>query len=1680
MKDGEVRTGAGARLPQAAAAISPSGEELQSVKALYRAGRYLDAWRCSQEIGPLASWRGEEARITAGRLARVLGHQQLAHVCFYRAWKEYPQSSKALYYHARARIGRSGYYRVRLLLEKNRELTDRPGKGHAQWQAFHAMLYSRYRDFERADACIEAALREDPNDAWLHCEYSFVLELEDRYQEALQAIRQAYVIKENYRPALQQEAYLLQLMGHDEEAYELLQRARKKVQSFSLYWQLLDMMMERKAWNQADALLTEIEELSPIRDKYADNWIHARRGEIRYYQGNYPLAIESIARVDSPYYKDICRNLENAIYPPRIKLLQVNFVRQHHDTCGPATMSAILNFLKVEVSQQEIVDSIWYAGTTAYDERKWSLEKGLLVREFALDFDSARQLIDKGIPVALTTEEPDSAHLQALVGYDEARGVFFIRDPYEREYQEFLIDHFLERYAASGPRAFVMLPRERQADLAAIELPQAEQYDALYELKDHLQQHDVEAARETLCDVEQRWPGSRMAAQCTWTLACYESNVPAALQAVDRLQAMYPEDDALQLRRQRLMSNMGQNRERRQLLAESWSGGGNMHQSLLQEYIDLCADDGRDNHFTRELLWDMLRRFPQSAPAYYCLAGIQWDEREFERAIETFRMAACLDYLNESYALAYFKAGRLRGQEKEAMEWLHHRYERHRQRSSSPAITLFRACEFMDQEARGIEFLYKAMERRDDDGDLKLFLLDQLGNLGRLEEAEKLLLESRGKVRESDWLMSRAELLELQQDFSGALAVWQQVTERLPLNVYARERYTRLLASLEGRGSVLAYMRRLVAEHADNPDYHRLLLQWSDDEPPSETEPVFRQLLILDPANVWAHRNLAINLMEQGKVEAALEQLDLAQKIEPNKPNIRILKGDAWRQLGNMQRAAELYREAIALSVDATSAYERLLGCATDAVQRRQDLDFIHQQLVSQTINDDAMLAFRSVATSILSAEEVYEHLHQGWQARPDSWYSWAALIEQCQDMRLFDEAEKYAADAVASFPFLPRLWLMRARNYRLQGDFAVERQHLQKALEINPNYAIAVRQLSENYSNCGEYSEARDLLHHFLKSHQDDSRAHAYLADVLWAMREAELALHHIEQAVRIDPDYPWAWDRLKSWDEAEGEGLRSGQLARELVQRRPGDARAWICLSRVSADTDEALQATRRAIELAPANAEAHQQKLRLLVDTERYEEALKAWEDADSLHGQVEFSIYHPWILRRQGRIDEAVSELQALLQQSPYYDEGWRLLAIWARDNDDNALALQAFARYVELNPGDLDVISDYAALLQAEGENEKALQQLQGAARLQPANGPIVLSLFDLLLDMDRVGEARELMGSMETHLRYTPDGAWVEARLVHLLAREGQMPEAMAQFGRVCRLTENNRWLIDSSIDALNGAGWEEQTSAMLNELMDHLAELGPAVGMVMGERFKQLEEWTLSDERVDFLLQGGEAGTVIVEAWLDYLIDNSHFRDLDRLIRRREQALRSSTNLWGTIGFYYARRGEYDRCCKWMQDWDERDDAPAWALNSLAMSLREKYRFRRSFAVIQQAVELPEDNASDSLRLYAAVESGLRNNWGEFHRWFPLVDPERLNRYDGFIWQLAKAMHHLHSTAATERMGHLRKVRGLVAMAKRDLPEHGRDAVSSIYLLRISYALAGMLGGLPFRLYWWGRIQFS
>jgi cellulose synthase operon protein C len=1532
-------------------ALPPS--VLQEVQGYYNQGLFLQAYHLLSQSKPLQECTANvEEQLLAGRLAYRLGAPRLGQAMHLQAGRRYPQNAEAFYYYAWAIWERQGPLRAWERLQQHPDQQGQQGwttTQRADLLCLEASILGSLRDFDRAEDCLQAAQALEPTLGWLWLTKARILEQQDEYEAALETVEQALVYQPNLAASVGMAAHLLTLLDRPELAGVRLEESLVHLESSDLAWQLGNLQMEHEAYPEAAIAYQRYVELSPLLEPGLQQRLWAVQADLAYALGDCEQTIHFAQQVRVPFYHAVAERLTQLAVAPLSKpvILPVRFIRQHHMTCAPATLAMLTHYWQKPVDHLAIAEAICYEGTSQRDQRTWAEQQGYHVREFRLTWESAIALIDLGIPIAVSTVETNSAHMQAVIGYDSNLQQLLIRDPYIPSLGRVWAPEFLKTYAAFGPRAMVLIPQTESAKLQGVDLPEALQYDALYQLDVALEQHQRDQALTHFKTLQNLDPEHRLAYLGQQALHRYDGDQPQLLKIINALLTQYPDSSPLLRIKLDYLQELSYKQERLDLLA-SICTSPQADPYFWQVYAYEVSDDHRCAHQATRLLRRAIHAHPREAENYYVLANLLWGQQEFTSAFALYRFATCLSIADYRYAQSYFLAARHFRQTDTALQFLERRWQRFGDKSSEPALTLFWAFTQLDQTIRAFKLLKQACQQRPHDGDLWLSAAKAYADFGQIQPARAVLKQAKGKTSRLNWLRAAAHITQLQGNYAKAIQCWQQVLDITPLDIKAIRSLAQLLADTQAPQVGLEFLSQACQRFPHSFTLHQIYLNWLDDQNvPSAIQTaiqVARHLIDIDPHHAWPHRRLVTLLAKQQDFEAASAALEVARRLEPHHLALYYVWGELAVNTGDLDQARHIYHQAIHQSVDADWAIANLLNCCQNPNQRRLALADIYQELVRQVCFGDGLLAYQAEAVSVLEPTELRQQLLEAHQIRPDLWQAWSALIQQHLQLEETEMALTLGLTYTQRFPLLPRAWLDLADIYRQQRDNDGEERALKQGLTISPDWSVALQRLSDLYQRTQRLDAAAQLLQRAITHTPRNVLNYGHLAQLYGQQRRYDQAIAILTQALEIDSSYPWAWSTLQRYSQEINQPEQAENLARKFIQQHPQDPQHWLQLAEIleqPGQHSERLQALDEALKLNPYLVSAYDLKAILLGESAQFGDAIAACEVKIGDSQPVKLQLRRAWLEKIQGNTAEALRRVRAVLKQHPQVTWGWFLMAQLTSDIGDAQGFLEATQQLTRLEPD----VSDYWQFLGRaytwQQDASKAALAYQRAIDCSPGNTAAGLALFDYQVTDKHLAAATATFAQIDPYL--TPaEGSYCQIELAILQQDCAQASHGLLQLCQADSSPDDpqrNR-LLTKGVAAMQGAGWQTEVTELLRPFA-HQSQ--PAVEIVQAwlKATVSTGKWQACETYLTQQPLPRQVQIAAYCAYLEALATPSHHQVALKFINKHRRMLKSTTELWGYTGNTLRKIRAYSQARRWFQDWSKYPDAQAWML----LNLNEVYR---------------------------------------------------------------------------------------------------------------------------------------
>jgi protein O-GlcNAc transferase len=289
---------------------------------------------------------------------------------------------------------------------------------------------------------------------------------------------------------------------------------------------------------------------------------------------------------------------------------------------------------------------------------------------------------------------------------------------------------------------------------------------------------------------------------------------------------------------------------------------------------------------------------------------------------------------------------------------------------------------------------------------------------------------------------------------------------------------------------------------------------------------------------------------------------------------------------------------------------------------------------------------------------------------------------------------------------------------------------------------------LGEAYNTFGEMSKARPEFERAVVLDPRHAQAHVNLAAILLQQGEAQRAVPHLDQAIRLygrRPDAAQAhYLRAKIYSEDRDAAKAAAEL-QQAVELAPEFAEAWSDLgeSRKNlSDGKGALSAFRRSVELVPQNPVAQARLGAYLLDSGAVHEAVEHLDEAVRLDPKNQSALNAlQRALRQDGqaeRAEAAKKQLAELIRQRDEADQ--KLVAATEINNRGAELekagdvrgALEKYRAALDLLPDHVGMRLNLAVALLKLGNWEEGVSQMREALRREPGNTLVQQALEDAL------------------------------------------------------------------------------------------------------------------------------------------------------------------------------------------------------------------------------------------------------------------------------------------------------------------------------------------------------------
>lgn len=1435
----------------------------KSLQSLIDADQFQHALQLAERHwGPWAHWREPAQLKIAIELLMHIGNERAGSALALRAWRRFPNDADFCQYYLFHRLETRGLIVMERELQRLRSVHAQGKYGDTDNILSDAVIALERKDLPHAELLIDQALQKHPDYLWAQRLKVALLDVKEQRDEYLAQAKALYDARQNLATL---NLYVAALRKNNQLslARDVLWAHCPKIQSCRPWRQLMNLCLK----------LHDFEGLARAFDAYQQQVLSADRDELHgqaitwmrllLNQGDIAGAIQALESARGSYAKYLIENLKQAsaadVQPVQ---LPVPHEIQEHLTCAPATMTALCRYFGYEVKQRDIIQAICFDGTPELLERRWLTNHGFSYIERQLTPELCYQLIDAKLPFAFVTTGGMGSHLQAVIGYHKALGVALLMDPSIDVPVEYLLKEGLEAEAAACARALIFVPNDQAHRLEPFQAPDVAMFALWDQFSEARSNRDLLGMQHIAQQFAEQYPKELMSQLVARAMAIELEDEVAIEQVTQQLLQQYPDSVPWRLSQMQSYLNQGHLAKAVEYLQQELAV--RPHYELRLRLFRLIYNLQPYQTLAAEIRQEMERYGSYQAAVYQQLAHHDWHLKNYESATRHYYIACCLDDTNTDNFQSYFRACRFLKRTEQGMALAKQHFDKYAKRSDQPARLLFSLYEQQTQYSQAMAVLEQALSFRPDDIALLEFALSEYLNQSQLDAFSKhlALAESRlPATRYQYWLGRRAEW---DGDHQVAAQHFQPSFAASPLNYTLAVPYLRALKRSGNLSQLKLELDALTAQ----ADAHLVVWDYlADFHPdPAVEQQAIEKLASLFPHNIGRQRNFIRVCLEQQRLAEARERAEQLCAQQPQHVECKMLLARVCRVDQQLDQAEQLLREILLDEIDHDEALAMLFELRPAADWKQQQLDFALAQMTTQTLYGNAIYDFwvhgQAVMTSAqrarLITDVIQPNLHL-WQSRT----VWAWALQSIDVASAIGQLRQCCDD----FPLMPRPFIELAYLYRINQQTEEAIQCYRTALQLNPSWSYASRQLAEFLESQGRYNEVVEVMLQALRYQNTDAVLYGYLADAYRAMNLVELALANLRRAVALDPNYIWAWRTWHDLVKNDKHAMVSLQNSAEAsVNKHPHSVGALRLLADLHQGEPQ-LNYLRRAIDRQPRHVEVHQELLSAELEQGHFDAVFAHLQQyfADAAERPLSIVELHARALADIGNQQAAADLLANYLKHAHAATYYYRKLFGLLENVGDKTRTADFALLLKEREPHDATALCRAGEALEGL-KNDKYHQVIDDCYRrafaLNPADQYIGLTLIDWLQQQQQWADADAALQQLSA---FSTDG-WVLARRVvsAVCQQKGELTQVWRE---LLQVKLNNLWVYETPLLKAS----DEQKLAMLQALQQAISEGSFDMGRVYARQMLALQKEKYHKELEKFMVKS-TMSSGIAGAWYSYL----------------------------------------------------------------------------------------------------------------------------------------------------------------------------------------------------------------
>lgn len=357
-----------------------------------------------------------------------------------------------------------------------------------------------------------------------------------------------------------------------------------------------------------------------------------------------------------------------------------------------------------------------------------------------------------------------------------------------------------------------------------------------------------------------------------------------------------------------------------------------------------------------------------------------------------------------------------------------------------------------------------------------------------------------------------------------------------------------------------------------------------------------RYALKLHPYSTEIRLKQAFVLSENNQPREAIQLLNKLGKIEPANVEVWLLKGNAYKIIGNTEKAIKCFNRAISISL------------------KKKD-DILYQIAILFEQSDQYDIAI--------------QYLKQAYQTNYDNDFIIYELGYCYEKINENKKSVSYYKKFLDINPFSESAWYNLGIAYNKLEMYEKSVEAYNFAIAIDPEYSSAHYNKANTLANWGKYNEAVEVYHEFILFEEDNDLACCYIGECYEKMGDFTNAIEYYQKAIDINLELADAHYGVSIVLHHLKRYIESLFFIKKAIELDNANPDYWFLLGILNLQLDlqeKAMVAFKKTTELDPYDFEAWVNYSSVIYNKNEISSAIKILQDGYEYNPDNEDINYH----------------------------------------------------------------------------------------------------------------------------------------------------------------------------------------------------------------------------------------------------------------------------------------------------------------------------------------------------------------------------------------------------------------------------------------------------------------------